>query len=80
MASFSDGGKLPCVLIENKVDLLKDDPNENELNEFAKNNEFSRCYFTSAKTGLNISKSIKFLIKNIIKRMGDGENVNEIFY
>ena len=67
-------------MIENKVDLLGDDPNENELNEFAKNNEIDGCFFTSAKTGLNISESIEFLIKNIIKRKEDTGNVIKVFY
>ena len=31
VASFLDGGKIPCILVENKIDLLKD-RNENDLN------------------------------------------------
>jgi len=49
-----------------------DDPNaENcqELQDFAKNNGYCGAFRTSAKTGLNISDSIEFLIRNIIERM-----------
>ena len=79
-ATFLDGGKLPCVLVENKADLLEGEPDETELNEFAKNNEFCGCFRTSAKTGLNISESMEYLIKNIIKRMEDMQSKgNEVF-
>ena len=48
--------------------------NDPELQEFAKNNEFCGCFRTSAKTGLNISESMEFLIKTIVKRMEDMQN------
>ena len=70
-ATFLDGGKLPCLLVENKVDLL-DDPNaehSTELDEFAQNNDFIGSFRTSAKTGFNINESMSFLIKKIIERM-----------
>ena len=66
-----DGDKIPSILVENKLDLLdeyKEDPN---LEKFAKNYEFCGCFRTSAKTGSNVSESMEFLIKNIIKRMED---------
>ena len=57
-------------MLENKVDLLEnkniDDP---ELIDFASKNKFDGVFRTSAKTGLNIDESIKFLILNIIKRI-----------
>ena len=79
-ATFLDGGKLPCVLVENKADLLEGDQDESTLNEFAKNNGFCGCFRTSAKTGLNINESMEYLIKNIIKRMEDMQSKgNEVF-
>ena len=80
-ASFLDGGKLPCLLVENKIDLL-DEGNENdpELENYAQSNGFCGCFRTSAKTGVNISESMEFLIKNIIKRMEDmSQKGNEVF-
>ena len=67
---FLDGGKLPCLLVENKVDLVdfEEDPS---LQEFAKKYEFCGAFRTSAKTGYNVSESMEYLIRNIIKRMED---------
>ena len=68
---FSDGDSLPFILIENKADLLP--PNErnniSSLKGFANANKFIGSFRTSAKTGLNISESMDYLIKNIIKRL-----------
>jgi 50S ribosomal subunit-associated GTPase HflX len=72
---------LPCLLVENKVDLL-DNPDEDDpaLQEFARTNEFCGCFRTSAKAGINISESMEFLIKTIIKRMEDMQSKgNEVF-
>ena len=59
-----------------------DDGNENDqtLQSFAQTNEFCGCFRTSAKTGVNISESMEYLIKNIIKRMEDfAQKGNEVF-
>ena len=67
-----DKGKLPCVLVENKADLLEgENTDEEKLKEFAKENGFDGVFRTSAKTGLNINESMECLILNIIKRMED---------
>lgn len=72
MATFLDGGKIPCLLIENKIDLLDGQNLEDSgFQDFAKNNGFCGCFKTSAKTNLNISESMSFLIKEIIKRLED---------
>ena len=52
-----------------------------ELNDFSEKNGFSGCFKTSAKTGKNISESMEFLIKDIIKRLEEinakgGDNLN----
>ena len=69
---FLDGGKLPCLLVENKIDLLEE-PNDGKesLNQFAKDNDFCGCFRTSAKTGFNIKESMVFFIKLIIEKMKD---------
>ena len=68
-------------LIENKVDLLDNEEEEDAgQQEFATSNEFCGCFRTSSKTGLNISESMEFLIKTIIKRMEDiVSKGNEVF-
>ena len=68
---FLDGKNLPCVLIENKCDLLDENKVNDltELKQFAKNNEFISCFRTSAKTGYNVNEAMSFLIENILERM-----------
>ena len=40
-AQFLDGGKLPCILVENKVDLLDgDSENDQGLTQFSEDNNF----------------------------------------
>ncbi len=72
---------MPCLLVENKADLLEGDvENDPELQDFAQKGEFCGCFRTSAKTGLNISEAMEYLIKNIIKRMEDMQQKgNEVF-
>ena len=70
--TFIDGGKIPCILVENKIDLLEDQKEgEENLLEFAKNSDYCGCFRTSAKTGKNVSESMNFLIKLILKRIKD---------
>ena len=72
---------MPCLLVENKADLLEGDvENDSQLTEFANNHGFCGCFRTSAKTGLNISEAMEYLIKTIIKRMEDMQSKgNEVF-
>ena len=69
--SFKDGKPLPTILIENKADLLPEKERDNikNLKSFAKSNNFTAAFRTSAKTGLNITESMDFLIRNIISRL-----------
>ena len=68
---FLDGSPLPCVLVENKTDLL--DPTEANnvisLKGFANANNFLASFRTSAKTGLNINESMTYLVENILNKM-----------
>lgn len=69
--AFYDDGVLPSVLIQNKVDLLpsEEEDNTDELKDFCQQNGFNGGFRTSAKTGKNISESMEFLIKEIIKKL-----------
>ena len=64
---FLDGSELPCILVENKVDLL--DPNKandlRDLKKFSDDNGFITCFRTSAKTGFNLNEAMSYLIDNI---------------
>ena len=76
VATFLDGGKLPSILVESKVDLLdnEDVDNTKEFEEFAKNNGFDGCFRTSAKTGENVNEAMNYLLNNIIERMENMES------
>ena len=65
-----DGGKLPCVLVENKVDLLAENEigNDERLKSFAEQNGFIGSFRVSAKTRFNVDKSMEFLLRNVIER------------
>ena len=69
---------LPCILLGNKVDLVKEDKDEddNKLKEFATKNGFCEAFRTSTKTGLNINKSFEYLINTIIQRMKSTNDPN----
>ena len=77
-ATFLDGGKLPCILVENKCDLIEKNENENyedpSLKEFAESNGFDGAFLASSKSGYNINESITFLINLIIKRIQNMPN------
>ena len=75
-----DGKDIPCLLVENKSDLLPSDEVDKiiGLKEFSRNNNFLACFRTSAKTGYNIEESMSYLIENIIQRMGQVSS-NNIF-
>ena len=62
---------MPCILVENKADLLDKDEIDNtqELEEFSECNGFDCFFRISAKTGLNVNKAMEYLINNIIKRL-----------
>ena len=74
-SEFLGGGKLPCILVENKIDLLDDEENNEEKNkefkEFGEKNGFDGAFRTSVKVAKNIHEALDFLILDIIKRYED---------
>lgn len=69
-ARFIDGGFLPSVLVQNKIDLVDESvaKDEEEIKAFAEENKFSGFFKTSAKLGVGINECMEFLIKLIIER------------
>ena len=63
--------KIPCFLIENKIDLVDEDTRKNisELSEFSQNNNFSGFYRASAKTGENVDSIMNSIIAYIINKL-----------
>ena len=72
-AKFIDGEKLPCVLIETKIDLvdLNEDDNEENTKAFAKQNGYINYFRTSAKNGIGVQESMDYLIRKNIDRLED---------
>ena len=79
IASFLDGEKIPCILVETKIELLYENENEisNEIKDFAQKNGFQGQFLTSSKEGKNINESMEYLINNIIERMEKLEEKNK---
>ena len=79
---FIDDGKIPCILLLNKCDLIKDKNKLEEINnEYKTISEkfgFTSFFITSVKDGINVDESMKFLIENIIDRI-EKHGGNEIF-
>ena len=70
-ARFMDGGYLPCVLVENKIDLVENKDvvsDETEIKKFANENKFDNHFRTSAKMGIGINECMDYLIKAILER------------
>ena len=67
---FLDGGLLPCVLVQNKIDLVDEEAlkNDDEIKEFAQSHKFDSFFRTSAKMGIGIDECMDYLISNIIER------------
>ena len=73
-SAFIDGDKLPFILIQNKIDLIKNDENYlnyivNESKKLAEDKEFIGLYMTSVKENINVEEPIHFLIDNIVDRL-----------
>ena len=73
-SAFIDGDKLPFILIQNKIDLIKDN-NEylnlvtNETKKIAEDKDFLGYYMTSVKENINVEEPINFLIDSIVERL-----------
>ena len=79
-ARFFDGSMLPCILIENKVDLLTEQQikDDSDLKEFAQKNKFIGSFRSSAKLGININESMEYLIQNVVTKMEEKSKDGEI--
>ncbi|CAF1035173.1 unnamed protein product [Adineta ricciae] len=66
-----NGDRIPCVLLANKCDLVRDDlaDNAQQMNDYCQEKGFIKWFETSAKDNINIENSIKFLIDEIMKHI-----------
>ena len=82
--NFIDGGKLPFVLVQNKVDLIESreefEKIENETKNVCEMNNFEKYFMTSVKKSVNVEEAMSFLIDKIIERLEKhAEDGNIIF-
>lgn len=70
-ARFMDGEALPCVIIQNKVDLLTEEEmkDDSAFKKFATDNGFLQSFRVSAKTGAGVNETMDYIIKEIVRRM-----------
>lgn len=72
-STFIDGRRLPFILVQNKVDLLKSkedvDQVENDTKNICYQEEFTKYFLTSVKENVNVDESMVFLLDNIIDRL-----------
>ena len=82
--NFLDGGKLPFILVQNKVDLIESREEfeniENETKKISEFNNFEKYFMTSVKQSVNVEEAMAFLIDKIIERLEKyASNGNIIF-
>ena len=80
-SSFVDNEKIPFILVGNKIDLIEDEQHDNvnqRTKEISDKYGFINYYLTSAKDGINIDESMKYLIEFIIDRMNKFCNENGV--
>ena len=70
-AKFLDGGKLPFILVQNKVDLIENrdtfEKIEEETKKISEFNQYEKYFMTSVKQNVNVEEAMTFLIENIIE-------------
>ena len=70
---FVDGGKIPFLLLRNKIDKLKTEEEKESLEKetkiFSQENEFDLYALTSALNDINIKESINSFVEHIIDRL-----------
>ena len=71
--NFLDGGKLPFILVQNKVDLIENrdefEKIEEKTKEICEFNQFEKYFMTSVKQNVNVEEAMTFLIEKIIERL-----------
>jgi small GTP-binding protein len=71
-SQFIDKTSLPCILVENKYDLLSSLNNPISDKDFASLSNslnFSECFRSSAKDGTNVNESMNSLISLIVSKL-----------
>ena len=75
ICKFIDGNKMPCYLVENKIDLLPSEENGDKVNDFEKMNKFDNVFRVSCKENINVTKEMESIMRDIIKSYNDCNKV-----
>jgi small GTP-binding protein len=70
-ALFIDDTPLPCILVQNKIDLVseKDIINDSDFQKFSERNNFLNCFRTSVKLNIGVDNVMNFLLEHIINKL-----------
>ena len=70
-SKFKDGSNLPCLLIQNKIDLVNESEIKDDayLKSFSSKNNFVKCFRTSVKKNINVNESMDFMIEYIANKL-----------
>ena len=83
-ANFIDGEKIPFILVENKIDLIENREDfqniENETKNICENNNFEKYFMASVKQNINVDESMSFLIDIIVERLEKFANSGNIVF
>ncbi|XP_014277502.1 ras-related protein Rab-7L1 [Halyomorpha halys] len=74
--TLSDGSPVPCMLLANKCDLQDRKVHQADIESFHKENNFIGWTETSAKEGLMVNDSMKFLIEVMMQHEGVNSTIN----
>ena len=70
---FIDDTPLPCILVQNKIDLVgeKDIIDDNHFQNFSSKNKFLKCFRTSVKDNIGVENVMSYLIEYIIDKLNN---------
>ena len=71
----SQSPKIPAIIVGNKIDILERKVDKVSAENFAKDKNY-KYFEVSAKSGINIDESIKYLIKNVLEEQNENEEKN----
>jgi len=72
----SQSPKIPAIIVGNKIDILERKVDKVSAENFAKDKNY-KYFEVSAKSGINIDESIKYLIKNVLEEQNENEEKND---
>ena len=83
-AEFIDGGKIPFILLQNKIDLIESREDfikiENYTKKISEDNNFNKYFMTSVKKNINVEESMSFLIEKIIEKLEECASKGNIVF